>query len=371
MGAPVGVSLRLKGSEKDMAVLRIGIVGTGQMAATMLAAMRLNPNLSVVAACSHTQERARLFALRFGLEGGYDDLKVFCGTARIDAVYIANSNTDHADTARVCLEAGLPVFIEKPMALSVSDVRDIHSLAERKSLFVLENIWILALPAYRVLKEKLQTHGYGPPVRLAFDFSLPISESALPSLFSHPGGGVLFDRAGYGVSVALDLLGPASDLSAVVTRNNQGIDLSADLHVTHDTGARSNITVSFETAGRNDLSVATPKAFFQLTSGLAAEHLNIVTHSTPNGAGPDPIEPSSVTGRLKKRLKTAPFLRRAQYKKSTLSGPFYSYGKTPYAPILQELVRGLRTGRITSDVVPTTLSLSVAELLDKVREKSG
>lgn len=54
---------------------------------------------------------------------------------KIDAVMIeANDGSVHLERARPFLEAGIPAYIDKPFATSVSDAREIIALAERKKL---------------------------------------------------------------------------------------------------------------------------------------------------------------------------------------------------------------------------------------------
>ena len=56
----------------------------------------------------------------------------------VDAVYIAVPNLQHARYARVALEAGKHVIVEKPMAVTAAETEELAALAQRKRLFLFE-----------------------------------------------------------------------------------------------------------------------------------------------------------------------------------------------------------------------------------------
>jgi predicted dehydrogenase len=71
----------------------------------------------------------------------------------IDAIVIAAPAVDHAWLARRALEAGKPVFVEKPLALDLKDANDLAALAEERSLTLMVGHLLQYHPAYQKLKE--------------------------------------------------------------------------------------------------------------------------------------------------------------------------------------------------------------------------
>ena len=339
---------------------RVGIIGTGQMAATMVEAMGHSPDLSPVAVLSGDAGRAKGFAQGFGLEAGFGDLAGFTA-AGLDLVYIANANDAHMQAAMSCIDAGLPVFVEKPMGLDAAQVEAILTRAKAQGVLVVENLWVLALPAYRALKEVAQSGQYGAVKALSFDFSLPVSAGQMPGLFATRGGGVLRDRAVYGLAMALDLLGPVAQTRSDM--RSAGVETSAALQLTHEGGAVSQISVSFDAVGRNDLSLSLEQAALRLGPGLAAEHLAVSQYGASDAARAQMPAPSAG---LKQRLKQQPLLRRLKAKRAAAPGQFHSYGASPYSPILQELTRALQGGGQEAACVPWALSRAVAQLVGEI-----
>jgi predicted dehydrogenase len=58
-------------------------------------------------------------------------------SGRVDGVIISSPNRFHTDQARLCIEAGIPVLIEKPITVSVADGEALVSLAAQRKAKVL------------------------------------------------------------------------------------------------------------------------------------------------------------------------------------------------------------------------------------------
>lgn len=71
----------------------------------------------------------------------------------IDAVAIAAPAIDHARLAQRALEAGKPVFVEKPLALEVEDAQKLDALAKSRGLTLMVGHLLQYHPAFIRLKE--------------------------------------------------------------------------------------------------------------------------------------------------------------------------------------------------------------------------
>lgn len=74
----------------------------------------------------------------------------------IDAVAIAAPAVDHAHLARTALEAGKPVFVEKPLALELEDAQAIAELAHERGLPLMIGHLLQYHPAFVTLKRLVQ-----------------------------------------------------------------------------------------------------------------------------------------------------------------------------------------------------------------------
>ncbi len=79
----------------------------------------------------------------------------------IDAVAIATPVKTHHPIAKLCLQAGKHVFIEKPMAASTEDCKDLIDIAEAKSLTLMVGHTFIYTSTIRKIKELIQSGDIG------------------------------------------------------------------------------------------------------------------------------------------------------------------------------------------------------------------
>ena len=58
----------------------------------------------------------------------------------VDVVYIGTIHQTHKSISLLCLNAGKPVLCEKPMCLTIDEVREVHKVAKEKNIFFMEVI---------------------------------------------------------------------------------------------------------------------------------------------------------------------------------------------------------------------------------------
>ncbi|GAA6189957.1 Gfo/Idh/MocA family oxidoreductase [Litorivita sp. NS0012-18] len=338
----------------------IGIIGTGRMAATMTRALQTSAEFAPAAVLSGALPRATAFAQALDCGQAFDKEEEFL-SSKIKAVYIANANGQHAALARAALMAGLPVLVEKPLTTTATQTEALCALAAERGVTLMENIWTLALPAYRALKSNL-----GPAAgtqRMTFDFSMPVAPAAMPGLFDPETGGAILDRAIYGLAYAQDLFGRVADVQTNLRRGDKSVDLGATLLLTHESGARSMITVALDMGGANSLSVSNGGRHLCLGSALGGEHLQIRDYFSPTSPPADGIY---AEGRLAK-LKAMPALRRLKARLGHGMGAYHGFGANMYHPILTAFAQALPSGG-QSPLVPHDLSIAVARLITEARK---
>jgi predicted dehydrogenase len=109
-----------------------GVVGCSDIVERRAAeAIRQQPLSRLVAFHSRQRERAEAFAARFGADTAHDDLERLLGDPRIDVVYVATEVNRHAELTIAAARAGKHVLVEKPMAVTVAECRDMIAAAER------------------------------------------------------------------------------------------------------------------------------------------------------------------------------------------------------------------------------------------------
>lgn len=288
---------------------------------------------------------------------GYTDLGQFL--SGVDAVYIATEPRRHADMAMAVAAAGKPVLVEKPLTPDASATNAL--LKQTNDTLLIEAIWTLTLPAYVVCRSRLRDGVYGDPKRLQFDFSLPADPQNAPQLFHEEDGGVLRDRAIYGVAAALDLLGPVAEQHALVRRNENAIDTAATLLLTHKSGATSLLTFSFDGVGDNHLNLSCQSGHLRLPALEAEVIATKVFHSGALQA--DSPKPSRSAG-----LKRFSGLRRIKRTVELAKAETYGFGAYPYSAMLQHFLDLVREGATRSPIITVDLMKDAAMLIQQARK---
>src|SRR5690606_29830059 len=98
-----------------------GIVGTGGIARQFAADLALLPDTQLALVCSRDGARAAAFAAEFGVARSCAGLDSFFAYPELDAIYVATPSALHADQAVQAIEAGKPVLVEKPIAVSATE----------------------------------------------------------------------------------------------------------------------------------------------------------------------------------------------------------------------------------------------------------
>lgn len=114
-----------------MTKLRLGVIGTGAFAeACHVPGLQSHPRAEVVALCGRDLARTRALAERLHVPEITTDYRELCARKDLDAITIATPNACHAAQAQAAFAAGKHVFCEKPLGMSVREVREMLRIAE-------------------------------------------------------------------------------------------------------------------------------------------------------------------------------------------------------------------------------------------------
>ena len=104
-----------------MAKTRIAVAGAGYIGRAHMAALRASPTCSLSAVVDPAAAAAGL--ARDAGVAWFPSLDQMLERDRPDGAILATPNQLHVAHALVCMEAGLPVLLEKPIAPTVSEAR--------------------------------------------------------------------------------------------------------------------------------------------------------------------------------------------------------------------------------------------------------
>lgn len=117
-----------------MTDIRVLVVGLGNMGLSHARAYKAIEGFEIAGLCSRNIAEREDLAEEFPGVPQFNDYAQALTTLKPDAVSINTWPDTHAAYARMALEAGAHVFIEKPLAETVAEAEDIAALAKAKGL---------------------------------------------------------------------------------------------------------------------------------------------------------------------------------------------------------------------------------------------
>jgi predicted dehydrogenase len=150
--------------ESGKAGLGAALVGSGGLARwAHLPNLKKIPHVSLRAVHSASGARGKSYALRFGAAYCATDYEEILRDPEIDLVLITSRNQHHAPQAIGALRAGKHVFVEKPMALTEQECRDLCAAVEETGKQLTVGFNRRFAPFYIELKKRLAGRS-GPAV---------------------------------------------------------------------------------------------------------------------------------------------------------------------------------------------------------------
>lgn len=120
--------------------MKYALIGCGRISTNHIKAA-VNNNLEIVAVCDIVPENMESVLAKHSLENDtsikrYTDYKTMIDENDIELASIATESGIHAEIALYCIDKGINVIIEKPMAMSLADADEIIKRAAEKNVKV-------------------------------------------------------------------------------------------------------------------------------------------------------------------------------------------------------------------------------------------
>jgi predicted dehydrogenase len=138
----------------------VGLIGCGGAASDVARAIDALPDLRIAAAHDRSIDLAAELA---GPRGGtvHRELEDLLADPAVDVVYVGLPHDLLAPTARRALLAGRHVLVEKPMALTVDDIRDLDRLARAGARTLGAHFELRSVAAVRAARELIAAGAIG------------------------------------------------------------------------------------------------------------------------------------------------------------------------------------------------------------------
>ncbi|KAA0912394.1 Gfo/Idh/MocA family protein [Streptomyces apricus] len=237
-----------------MRARRIGVVGLGVISRFHLAAIDRLPRWELAAVCDVREAARAPFRGRVAAYAGHRALLAHPG---LDAVVVTVPNDLHAAVCRDALLAGVPVCVEKPLAVDLAGARALDRLARDRATALFTAFHRRYNTRVRALRDRLPAGARIAAVRVRYLERIEEHIGA-DTWYLDPrrcGGGCVADNGPNAFDLVRHFLGDVEATAASVVRDARGTDRQAvvDLRATAG-GATARVELDWSYPGeRKDL----------------------------------------------------------------------------------------------------------------------
>ncbi|XHU96677.1 MAG: Gfo/Idh/MocA family oxidoreductase [cyanobacterium endosymbiont of Rhopalodia gibba] len=201
-----------------MSTIRVAVIGTGFGQSVHIPGLKHHSRTEVIAIYNRDLEKSKSIADYHQIPYYFDNFKKLLSLSKIDAVSLSTPPFLHYEMGKQILEAGKHLLLEKPMAMSAQEAKELYHLAKQKKLVVTTNFEFRYVPAWQLLSKYLQQNYVGRVRLIKIDWL--VASRANPELawnwYSRrdQGGGVLGAIGSHSFDYIHWLFGPVKRLTA-------------------------------------------------------------------------------------------------------------------------------------------------------------
>ena len=213
-------ALRGGAGERTMGRTRLGFVGAGGIAHRHFGVLETMEDVEIAAVADPDPERAAAAARRTGARA-YASVDEMLAAEELDAVYICVPPFAHGPAERLCLTAGLPFFVEKPLSLDLATAEEIAAEVERTGTITATGYHWRYLDTVDEARARLMEN----PAHLMTGFWLDSTPPPRWWWREDGSGGQVVEQATHLIDLARFLAGDVAEVQAMAARRErEGFD---------------------------------------------------------------------------------------------------------------------------------------------------
>lgn len=262
-----------------MKPVTVAQIGCGYWGPNLLRALHGLPGVAVKWLCDLKPGRLAWAKSRFPRLHVTARAEELLEDGEVDAVVLATEVITHYGLARAVLNAGKHAFVEKPLAKSLSQAKELASLAAKKRLVLEVGHVYLYHPAVQALNKELKSGRLGKLLYLDLSRVNPGPPN--------PRHDVIWDMAPHDAALALHLAGakPRSVRATGRRWSNPQLDEAASFEIDFKNGVWARVHVSWLSAQRvRRLEAYGSKGTAFFDDAVAVEKLKFVLPGQDNRA---------------------------------------------------------------------------------------
>lgn len=194
------------------APLAVGVVGTGWIGGEHLADLAARSDVQIVAVADRNLEQADRYGQLYGARS-YSDHGQLLATEQLDALWVCTPPQHHLRPTVDALEAGLAVYLEKPIGRSLDEALQITEAAERASVVCAVGYQWHSLDVLDALRSVLSDQQIG----FLLGQSIGPTQSRSWFLQRSESGGNLLERGSHHIDLIRAVAGEVASVQAVAS----------------------------------------------------------------------------------------------------------------------------------------------------------
>ena len=201
-----------------------GIIGCGDVTEVKSGpAFNKVKNSSLIAVMRRNAAKAKDYAQRHNVPRWYDDATSLINDHGVNAIYIATPPSSHEEYTIAALNAGKPVYVEKPMSVNASAAQRMMNAAQKKNIKMVVAHYRREQPIFKKIKQLLAENTIGD-IRFAllefYKRSLTKEELQIPKTAwrvdaAIAGGGLFYDLAPHQLDLMYYFFGEADKANGI------------------------------------------------------------------------------------------------------------------------------------------------------------
>ncbi len=322
-----------------MGKIRWGILGTGSIANTFATGLDFLPDAELVAVGSRKQETADAFADRYHIPHRHPSYESLANDPDVDVIYVCTPHPMHAANTSLCLRARKAVLCEKPFTINATEAQVLIETARRNKVFLMEAMWTRFLPLMGKVRELVAQKAIGDVRTVMAEFGFRAEYDRRVRLFTPElGGGAMLDVGVYTVSFASMVMGGIAPLqvASLADIGQTGVDEQSAYLLGYPGGRLAVLYSAVRTNSAHE-------------GWVLGETGRIRIHAPV-------FHPTRLT------------LTAEGKGEQVLDVPYEGNGFNYEAA---EVMRCLCAGKLESDILPLSESLTIMQTMDRLREPWG
>ena len=205
-----------------MRTIRWGVIGCGDVTEVKSGpALQQAAHSALVAVMRRNGDLARDYARRHGVPRWYDDASALIADVEVDAIYVATPPSSHLKYALLAAGAGKPVYVEKPMAMTFIECREMIDGCRGAGVPVFVAYYRRALARFLEVKRLIEAGTIGEVRFVTVTLAQPVEprDAVLPWRLQPDiaGGGRFVDLGSHMLDFLDYALGPIREAQGTAT----------------------------------------------------------------------------------------------------------------------------------------------------------